>query len=94
MGDRCEHCERNRSAHAVSLLGCGSSLSLDCLAHAYPLARAKLTKLEAAARAVVAADTYVTKGVSRLEGIQRALLDLETLLPEPPAQCAELEKVR
>jgi chromosome segregation ATPase len=44
--------------------------------------------LESAARRVVNADTFITRGVNRLEGIQRALVDLEALLPEPAALCA------
>lgn len=47
----------------------------------------RIVELEAAARQVVKADTIKTPGVGRLEGIQRALLDLEALLPEPTARC-------
>jgi hypothetical protein len=48
----------------------------------------RVARLEAAARVVVAADTYVTPGKSRFGATTEAIGKLEALLPELPAMCA------
>jgi hypothetical protein len=64
-------------------------------------ALAKVEELEqelehvwAAARTVVAADTYVTKGKTRFEATTEAIGKLERLLPQPEPQCAAVEYLK
>jgi hypothetical protein len=86
----CPDCGRERGESCQGWMDCMNSMrdQLRGLKAALAERGQRIAELEAAAWRVVNADTIKTPGVGRLEGIQRALLDLEGLLPEPMPRCA------